>query len=61
MQIVSKTNKLLYYITKTITFAFGLNSKEVRELLIHHDEKLETCPYRVPFIIKEKASREHLI
>ena len=42
-------------------FAFGLNNKEVRELLIRHDEKLETCPHRVPFIIKKKASREHLI
>ena len=33
----------------------------MRDLLMQHDGKLETCPFRGPWFIKKNSSREQLL
>ena len=61
MQILSKTKGILNFIPKRIYFGYGLDNKDVRELLVHHDGKLETCPFRGPLFINKKSAREHIL
>ena len=43
------------YLTENC-LACGLNKKEVRELFMHNDGKLETFPFRGSLFIKKKAA-----
>ena len=55
---IPSTSSITY--PKEDCIGFGLNNKVLRELLIQHDGKLETCPLRVPLLINKQASIEQL-
>ena len=55
---IPSTSSITY--PKEDCIGFGLNNKVLRELLMQHDGKLETCPLRVPLFINKQASIEQL-